>query len=1790
MSILSTARNLVNRALLGGRRVGRAALVRTLAGTAVGAPLSRPRRGTVLILILGALALISVITLIYTSVGQADRRASQSTRIKADVSGTVSKIGDYIRQQIGDGVFAVRVDGSTIRGGQQVPVLVRQAADYPYTDPFRRSIIPGARPLASGAGGTDYGVFDPTGSFSLRAIASGGIDTRQPSTPALASSEPSWIITANPTPPQLADSWAQRLDWLHITNLSPDGRFVNLANLRGNFDALSAFVPPGSATNITAVAPNDQSRLLGTMSYGLTLLKESPAGSHVFVPTFNLENGASATLADVNNPAHWADRQFGLFMPAAGPAYYGGNGAVPADPLNPAIKANSPGSVLYPPYQFADADGDGFFDSRWFELVNASDPNNPFSVLPNDGRFRWFIAARVVDLSASVNVNTASDFKWAPRAKNDSTGGQLSSNQVGVYPSGLSPSDVDLHRLLTLDDVRHEFGFAYDALYRPQSIQGTGQDYGGASGYNPVNADAIGQGAYNALRLVLRSNGSAVPPARANLYSPQGGFGPPRLLGDTPDANVTPPNDEHFDERVTYYQRFGGQPDAHFSLINSGIGPAAPGYELSGRFGIADLLELETYWGLNDPGTTSRLEQTLEGRTAPPPALPFFNFGPLRSNRGLDIERAADVSILDNQGLGNGVPDDASPNANNMEGATPLHRMAADVRHRITPISAARPLTSSIISSGAAPAAGLGGEPLYLTQLDPVADLRVDARKALHDAAGTNGVIGDPATLFNAYVRGLIPQIGRAQIWQNVASTLPMWYGYDPATPGRTTVPELALRIAGQMTANAIDAFDKGDKKDTAAPRGFTLALKRNPTLNPSTDYPFWNQGAVGKLDLGALLPDQPPDIQPVSPAINIYGIEAQPFITMAACMCVYVDAPPSAGGDREFSGTTLPDQPTGIEITIEPPMNAGNHDALGEFLVFQLTNPFNVDVELSEFDSDPSTNYVSNGGVGTTVSTAGPTSFYLEFGGRRFKLADFSQPGSTSPNRVRLRAGESRVFVAMSAPIADLQAKWTNVCSMIDTTNAVRNFVNAQFSIERTPGVNYDPSELVGNQVKPIIIRPMDDRGQTQAEVYDMLAPAVNGDDYSERIVRLWRTVDTGGGNLSRHADMLADRLRDPRTSGTPSLDRRLRGGGGGGGRGRIQQTNAGINEDCVTTHAAIAQDNTGVVVAMWGAIRRHDDPSLANANVQPPLGALPAYCIEDKWSETSGLQTHKNLLITENGDNDTPPQGAWTQDRPNTPAADMIYRHPPFLTWPAGVADFRPNVRADLITFTNDFAPATAGPTTKHIIQLWDRTNPGTPKYPLNTIPSKWNFGSEQANSAMPVNYDNAQYTALYPQVHLDDFERMATLPGTTNKVSTLRVVDMLTPLGIGPMWDPTINTSNPTDLEDRVINTGNPDLPPVPGRLTLSEALALALNYSKPDPNPASVFSIYTDIGKAGTGALDRGNLVLDRFAPYEIGAGNAKLPRYPYIPAALHVLDVFTTTDPQYGSLTRGTPGMINLNTAPVEVLRCLPFLSPTTEPDATGMTNAWWNGILKQMGVYQTNPVVTLPQPPTGATPPDGSDMAATLVAVRDRTAAPDRDHQLLSYSDTNPTAAAFDPTQWDGRFNTTMIDGLSESPGLPSGGAVMTAVNRVPAVSGTGTMPGTTQVPERDQIDYLGNEGRYTGGTAANSTVEALSSTIYPSYADTTATTRKPAAIPDSWFEKLEIAGALGGSTSVRSDTFAVWFVVQGYQRSDVENLGPNDPLVPTIAKRYLMVLDRSNVVKKGDRPKVLLFTELPMK
>jgi hypothetical protein len=90
---------------------------------------------------------------------------------------------------------------------------------------------------------------------------------------------------------------------------------------------------------------------------------------------------------------------------------------------------------------------------------------------------------------------------------------------------------------------------------------------------------------------------------------------------------------------------------------------------------------------------------------------------------------------------------------------------------------------------------------------------------------------------------------------------------------------------------------------------------------------------------------------------------------------------------------------------------------------------------------------------------------------------------------------------------------------------------------------------------------------------------------------------------------------------------------------------------------------------------------------------------------------------------------------------------------------------------------------------------------------------------------------------------------------------------------------------------------------------------------------------------------------------------------------------------------------------------------------------------------------------------------------------------------------------------------------------------------------------------------------------------------------------------KIALADALLNTVSTRSDLFCAYFLVNGYTEGDVQGLEPwtgngaapaedryTRPMTPSIQRRYMMVLDRSQCTRPGDKPKVLMFEELPVK
>lgn len=1582
-------------------RTGLAGLVRSASGGLCDVR----RRGTVMVLIVSALALISVLIVAYVAVGRSDRR-SGAQAIRANViEDQISRIVEYHLNVIGRDAMAVFSDGwePFPLGSNVRHIIYRDATDYPFTDPTRYS-----QPTRENLpGNTREEItrfrFDPSGTLPSMWQPGDFIYPFRPSDPWLASLRPTWLDPTTGGSPQ--DRVNNSRDWWQISNFAPDGLFVNLFNLRNNFNA-----EPGLGT------VNGQPR----MSQNLTLLQRS--GESYPLTGSQLDYGGQANR---NVPAHWTMRQQRAFRPAVEVRWPVGDGR-------------------YLHYQWADTDGDGFVDARWIELVDATDPDDVRWILPRDGQFRWFVASRAVDLSGLVNVNVATD---ARRGPND------------TYRLGATPADIDLRRLLSMDDLWRALNISgYSQLTQP--VGGTAQDY---RNYRHPQSLTIGRTGFAALRMAIED--VTVP-------------GPNVSMGNMPPMEAQ--------ARFDSYRRTGG-----FLPGDTGRFGATGVAASSGVFGLMDLVELLTFRGVNDDTVRSRLEQALGGRD-----FANANFSPLRDNRSRALDGALDY---DNNGQARGAS---------------LIWSASDIRQFLTTISGSRPIRSARIEYDvndptdlASAMANLewrkepsvGSLPDGKTRFSPI---RIDAADTLERA--TQRITDDNGApspererdrrlaiqrLFAGYADALLPFSGANGAWNptQYPQLRTLHYGYNA---------EFALRTAAQMTINMIDLFDGtvleciSNQSQRHSDTGVTAvtvlldggATGRGIVQSNMQAFPWWHaQDGSGRLDLdeavgsfnratGQYVPGATrrladltgvPNSPPV--ALNMFGFEAQPFLTEVATYFMYTDTPFARGGDREWTpgGMTGPFEeppvPGIVTINGSTPGGTDNPDFITHVVAFQLANPFDVDIMLD---------------------TEGMSMFSIEFGGRIYSLSGML------PKR------SSKVFYALSWSPEVVQQRLERAQPALGPippgeSTRIEQWASAQFTVTQPGG---------GTPVPPVRVTP--EAGATLPGAPEMLLAGPAGAiEPRNREALLWRRLPapTGQANGPQHR-MLADRIRDPGDPMTrPTLDRRL-----GAGNHEIANTVAG--EERETNPGANPFDNTGYSITLWAKIRRPDDPGLASLSGDTPRGAIPAWCMELKYGseELRSLNVRRTdgVNLTTLTKADFNGEGAVG----DTTLMSMIVAQ-------SGASVLVPSIKRD-----------------------------PSDKKALNEL------GATIPQSAQR---ENKPFHELYAEAHLQN-GKFRVLVGANPCVgqvfSKLRGADMLLPLAIGAVQDPLA----PGSASEQWT--------------TFGESLAMALGYDDPNDVRDPLRDLYTK--------LDRGSLRLDAFVPFVDEDANGRFhPLIDYrlghgVPLALNVLDIFTATPSAYGSLTRATVGTININTAPVEVMRLLPGLSPPPTTDALGQQQWWWT-----TGAHDSR-----------------SDIPATIKAYRDKTVYRPIGSGSESLDFVGLTNVPGHPLDYTGRGESavftgsaTRIEGLREEHGFMTPAELLAVRDR--------NFPSNASYPAPHDMDRLGRNAMSlavpgTGG---------VDSIGYGSSGGLGQGGPGDDQIIDEHDEQLALLNGVLSSVSTRSDFFAVWFVIHGYQRSDVENLSPNDPLVPSVARRYLMIVDRSNVVRLGDRPRVLVLRELPM-
>lgn len=1994
------------------------------------------RRGSILVLVLGILAMMAVFAAVYLSIGVGDQRAAQAVESRQDQQSIAPVVADHLASTIARDRLAVlwRSGGSD---GGIVSRPYRETTDYPYTD-YSRLSIPALENHLNEQERELYR-FNPEGSHPREWLGQPGPDPRVEADSYLASTEPTFLGSPQEReePGDPMKWWLDKRDWAHISNFAPNGLFVNLYALRNNFDAESGIEDPEQ------------------MSYGLTIIKRTNTADGVSqlesTPLNSTQShipGLSITALEMRNrPYFWTMNQRNMFFPI-GQAF----------PMNePGGGVAGWGSEFFPDYQYADADGDGFADSRWFEMKDSTIPGRVQNMLSGMGGYRFFIAARAIDLSGLVNVNTATDSSIAPTSR---------------VPLGSSPAEIDVRRLLTMEDAAQNYEsvvgnrpvlpapviLSYSSIPWPPLDLETGLSSDPASDYSfygyessdptlsAPNAGWVGWFGYDALHrsfgipsdfwedpqaptatLATDLRGYVYNPldtnfpydnfvqnyastefngdAAANILFPNSPFEFAYTLQSEGETEQTPADMDHRGlMRLERYESVGSVSphDPTDRAAEQDAFSLRFGREL---FGVADLSELLTYRGLNDPAATSRLEATLDGRYDDEEQMDLAGslittrrFGPLRSNRALAYERNAHDDTIRGSEFGPATGSDGIMDAD------ALALMELSPRLRLTTLSGAADIL------GVEPLTGSPGQ--FATELQ---DSEIKPR--------FRGLAQNLQSSFDVYRSALAGYAIIDDAWEAPGTASfeqyrTAFYGYGG--------PELAMRTTAHLSVNLWDQYDEDHQPKAATlilsdQTGYDIADADddNDWVAQEDASPEDRRLFPGGVSGGRLRPSEahrsPAGGTVDAGILNVYGIEPQPFIVEAMSINVHTDAPMFAdpgdepNGDRDFNvASCLPFDdnrpPRDVAITIGGKLDGGewsadglddknqwdaNADFVMQVFAVKLHNPFNQEITLGAGASGP-----LDGSVGPApqADDVGPRNFdyYIEFGGRYFKLAQYLPPTSTFPQYrlapVTLKPGQSRVFYVLAQEDEQkLLDRWQRYVDVYYGTGGPVPRASVQEWLE----TQFDMTEL-GSDGDPVWIRRFNPETGLLINVEDSRVPdpdAVQGtvteagftfDDLWEyppdrdgngdvepdylipseasgggesrqpdwRVVRLWKKFrsDIGpddAGNPDRvesnwtgqlsllndepgtdnwvENDILIDRLREPdpepfiqvpdEFTPTPEgmkvgfLDSRPRYRGGYDEEPfDPARTEVDGTKGCEQSLDDMGgdNDNTGWTIAMYSFIRRNgfaDNWAARESDGEDRMrrGVLPMWCIEAIGTNPGGVNASYNIP------GEQIPDGSLDE-------ADFSFSSSwAFRTFKDFLDESSPVEESFNLT-PNE----------------WDGPADGT-EWPTNRTQAvnKNLYGDFLYGQAYAANQPRPREAGyLFPELHVRSDKYEFDPGGSADPIDVSRVTDVLTPMAIGPEYAPLA----PSSFGDPFVRVtpGNPNSEPEPGRyLTLSEALGLALGFDGEidiaaangdvidgdgdgvpdgdgtvDPTVYNRF-VYFDLGKRlplqTPGSVpdgdweyvfDAGHLWLDKFvlfvdetvhydagppeiyqilyevdgtAPDDVAIGQRVTPAMKLLDSVQTATD---TTSPE-AFLGRAVPGRVNINTAPLAVLRTIGMLSPSTAWDAFGVPEHWaWRvanvyggGTVQadSSGFGLQDPALYIEWARDNLGLPDISlmDSAATLLAYRDRlnqtefrasswpsdpaTGLPVLDP--LAYSGFAADDASNNPYQVTpteealvienrsgdrGRQSITNIPGLRETPGFGSLGEVIAARVR-PDLEDAYLPAGLPFLAEEvagAQLDYLGTD-KSEGLALELMTFESqspnpefhtvLESRRYTNFDPFDSNTSYDEAkafyadeIGNDYDEKLVLTSQLLNLVTTRSDLFAVWFIVRGYTEADVTNLGDNDAMLPSLERRYLMIVDRSKVGTWIDRdgdgqrdeeselvgePEIVLLREVPM-
>ncbi len=542
--------------------------------------------------------------------------------------------------------------------------------------------------------------------------------------------------------------------------------------------------------------------------------------------------------------------------------------------------------------RWADTDGDTFPDARWQQLDALGDLFGQ----------RWFVAARIIDNSALVNVNTAIDIGIDPISGAMDPG------------NGMTPADVDFRRLLR---NATDLNLSSPDVNLPPNVSRSSM------------AEHLARG-LQTTSVLTRINDSLAPQAerlnRRMVENWQATFA--NLdYGDQPSSG----------QREAMWRFFGSDP----FRPSIGAGTAYP---------LTDELDLRAYWGFNNNVALSKIEQRLDGpeestSLANPRFLPGFEPAYPTSADCLGVMRSKeDPANVRRFGRQDEVDLPGRPNARYRLDDR-RERVQKDLRRRLTTVSGAGQF---------APVPPLNTAPAYANQF-----VNLKVRLDETELGSTTPRVKSEAVRrsFEYLMWALAPfasnepyflneQVG----WTGLAPTWPLTSNYHYGGGGSTTPTvlnggmtlqnaEYALFRAASLAVNLADAVDEDDTPSVARffNNGNDEFRRALGPLNETILSGSMSHGDIQPLALGSVTPPEGGSEVTQVGGLAFVGMDRQPFLREVHSVAVYRDT----AMDATFPDAGLFDE------EIDPSNTDENFYGL---LAVEIGNPWPEAIEITNY------------------------------------------------------------------------------------------------------------------------------------------------------------------------------------------------------------------------------------------------------------------------------------------------------------------------------------------------------------------------------------------------------------------------------------------------------------------------------------------------------------------------------------------------------------------------------------------------------------------------------------------------------------------------------------------------------------------------------------------------------------------------------------------------------------------------------------------------------------------------